>query len=178
LLGDQLDAAGIVELAGVVPRVRIDALLRLLRGDLAATETASGVNTQNALDVPAEGDDADDAESAAAFDEREWMRTEMTKGISGALRVTCQGLVADGYAAKRIVAQLADALLETVDVDELSKAESFAILAETDYALIQGADDYLQLLNATSGVHELLTRKPAAAAAVAAAVQSQPINSQ
>jgi hypothetical protein len=34
-----MDAASIIELAGVVPRVRIDALLRLLRGDLAGTSS-------------------------------------------------------------------------------------------------------------------------------------------
>jgi len=171
LLGDQLDAASIIELAGVVPRVRIDALLRLVRGDLAATETASGVNTQDALDAPADGDIVDEAEHTAMFDEQTWMRSELSHGVSGALRVTCQGLVADGYAAKRVIAQLGEALLEAADVDELSKAESFALLAETDYALIQGADDYLQLLNATSGMHELLTRQSTNAV-------SQPMNSQ
>jgi hypothetical protein len=50
-----------------------------------ATETASGANTQNALDVPLAAGDDDDAESAAVFDEREWMRVELTKGISGAV---------------------------------------------------------------------------------------------
>jgi len=70
-------------------------------------------------------------------------------GSSAALlRAECKTLIADGFAAKSVVAQLADAVMTAPDVHELAKSRALLALAETEYALVEGADEYLQLLNA------------------------------
>eukprot|EP01108_Squamamoeba_japonica_P006123 TRINITY_DN4925_c0_g1_i1.p2 TRINITY_DN4925_c0_g1~~TRINITY_DN4925_c0_g1_i1.p2 ORF type:complete len:226 (+),score=111.50 TRINITY_DN4925_c0_g1_i1:435-1112(+) len=105
LLGERLDAAGVSELAGVVPDARIDTLYAL---------TCAGAPN-------------------AGFNE---------------IRAACQQLIADGYAAKRVITQFAERLVDDDALDELRRSRALLVLADTDHALVEGADEYLQLLNA------------------------------
>jgi hypothetical protein len=122
-----LSGEAVVELAGVVPRARIEALRALVRN-----------------------------EGGHGF---------------GAVQAECRALVADGYAAKRVLAQLGAALLR-VDAPraELPVAQGLALLADAEFALLSGADEYLQLLDALSGVHALLLASPSSPHAAAAVV--------
>jgi len=86
-----------------------------------------------------------------------------TSGGFAAVQAQCRALVADGYAAKRVLSQCGAALLapDTVTRDELAVARCVVLLADAEYALLGGADEYLQLLDALSGAHQLLTATPA-----------------
>lgn len=130
LHGDALDAAAVHELAGVVPSRRVAALLRLACNDSSALPDACGAG--EAVPAAAQG------------------------GALAALRLACTSLVADGYAAKRVLAQLADAVLLAADeLDELTQARMLELLASADHALMSGADEYLQLLHVLAAAQAL-----------------------
>jgi replication factor C subunit 2/4 len=76
------------------------------------------------------------------------------------LQRECKTLVADGYAAKRVVTQLAELVMVAPTIDELVKSNVLLTMAETDFALVEGADEYLQLLNACAQAHRFISSAP------------------
>jgi len=61
---------------------------------------------------------------------------------------TCvQDLIYDGYSCIQVISQLHDRLLERADISDAKKAIIFEKIAEIDNNLMEGADEYLQLLN-------------------------------
>jgi replication factor C subunit 2/4 len=124
LCGAELSAANVIEIAGVVPPLRIQRLFVLLR--------TSGGDTFSKL------------------------------------RSECKTLIADGFSAKSVVTQLADAIMQAADISELAKSRTLLVLAETDFALVEGADEYLQLLNAAAQAHSQLAAPDAVTTAAGA----------
>jgi replication factor C subunit 2/4 len=61
---------------------------------------------------------------------------------------TCvQELIYDGFSCNQVVSQLHDALIERADFSDIKKAVIFEKIAEVDINLMEGADEYLQLLD-------------------------------
>ena len=58
-----------------------------------------------------------------------------------------QDLIFDGFSCNQVVTQLHDALMERADLDDGKKATIFEKIACVDNDLIEGADEYLQLLD-------------------------------
>lgn len=58
-----------------------------------------------------------------------------------------QELIYDGFSSNQIVTQLHDVLIERADFDDGKKAILFEKIAKVDNDLIEGADEYLQLLD-------------------------------
>ena len=56
-------------------------------------------------------------------------------------------LIYDGYSCIQVITQLHDRLLERADISDSKKAIIFEKIAEIDNNLMEGADEYLQLLN-------------------------------
>ena len=65
-----------------------------------------GIESDVPLDFDGQSMASDAAPDDDGVDERAAMASELAKGMSGALRVACNGIVADGYAAKRVVLQV------------------------------------------------------------------------
>lgn len=58
-----------------------------------------------------------------------------------------QELIYDGFSSNQIVTQLHDVLIERADLNDGKKAIIFEKIAKIDNDLIEGADEYLQLLD-------------------------------
>ena len=57
-----------------------------------------------------------------------------------------EGLVADGYPAQELLLQMQAALLADASVGDAVKGRILGQLAETDKHLVDGSDEFLQLL--------------------------------
>merc|ERR1712127_811453 len=61
---------------------------------------------------------------------------------------TCvQDIIYDGYSCVQVITQLHDSLIERADISDTKKAIIFEKIANIDNNLIEGADEYLQLLD-------------------------------
>lgn len=58
-----------------------------------------------------------------------------------------QNLIYDGFSCNQVVTQLHDVLMERADLTDCQKAIVFEKIAELDNNLIEGSDEYLQLLD-------------------------------
>lgn len=56
-------------------------------------------------------------------------------------------LILDGFNCSQVVLQLHNILIRRTDISDAKKAVIFEKMAEVDFNLIEGADDYLQLLD-------------------------------
>lgn len=63
------------------------------------------------------------------------------------IEIFVQELVYDGYSSNQILMQLHDLLIDRADISDPKKANIFHKLALMDNNLIEGADEYLQLLD-------------------------------
>jgi replication factor C subunit 2/4 len=68
-------------------------------------------------------------------------------------------LVNEGYGCNQIISQLHDALVERGDISDLKKAYIFEKLAVADNDLMEGADEYLQLLNVATFIMKQIAAK-------------------
>ena len=56
-------------------------------------------------------------------------------------------LIYDGFSCNQVILQLHDVLMERADINDAKKAIIFEKLAEIDNNLLEGADEFLQLLD-------------------------------
>lgn len=70
-----------------------------------------------------------------------------SRGSFEKVEICVQELIYDGYSCIQIISQLHDQLLERADIIDAKKAIIFERIANADNNLIEGADEYLQLLD-------------------------------
>ena len=63
------------------------------------------------------------------------------------IETTVQDLIYEGFSCIQIVAQLHDMLIDRADINDSKKALIFEKIANIDNNLIEGADEYLQLID-------------------------------
>ena len=68
------------------------------------------------------------------------------------LQDLCSDLVADGYPANQVFSQLHDLVIALEDLTDAIKAVILSVLAAADKALIDGANEHLQLLHVASTI--------------------------
>ena len=56
-------------------------------------------------------------------------------------------MIYDGFSCVQVITQMHDMLMERVDIKDSKKAVIFEKIAEIDNNLMEGADEYLQLLD-------------------------------
>ncbi|PSC72697.1 replication factor C subunit 2 [Micractinium conductrix] len=78
-------------------------------------------------------------------------------GRFDAVQTSVQGLIAEGYPAQEILLQLQAALLEDGAASDSAKGKILGQLAEADKNLVDGSDEYLQLLAAAGFAQRVLT---------------------
>ncbi|KAL6492904.1 Subunit of heteropentameric Replication factor C (RF-C) [Orobanche gracilis] len=61
-----------------------------------------------------------------------------------------KNVIAEGYPVSQMLSQLFDVIVESDDISDDQKARIFKKIAEADKCLIDGADEYLQLLDVAS----------------------------
>ncbi|KAH1057454.1 hypothetical protein J1N35_035519 [Gossypium stocksii] len=69
-------------------------------------------------------------------------------------------VIAEGYPVSQMLSQLFDVVVEADDVPDEQKARIFKSLAEADKRLVDGADEYLQLLDVASNTMRALCNMP------------------
>lgn len=69
-------------------------------------------------------------------------------------------VIAEGYPVAQILSQLFDLVAEADDISDEQKARICKKLAEADKRLVDGADEYLQLLDVTSNTMRALSNTP------------------
>ncbi|KAH7567927.1 hypothetical protein JRO89_XS07G0191200 [Xanthoceras sorbifolium] len=69
-------------------------------------------------------------------------------------------IIAEGYPVSLSLSQLFDVVVEAEDISDEQKARICKCLAEADKCLVDGADEYLQLLNVASHVMRALCDMP------------------
>ncbi|GLT84955.1 hypothetical protein SLE2022_031610 [Rubroshorea leprosula] len=69
-------------------------------------------------------------------------------------------IIAEGYPVSQMLSQLFDVVVEADDVSDEQKARICKNLAEADKCLVDGADEYLQLLDVTSNTMRALCNMP------------------
>lgn len=65
-------------------------------------------------------------------------------------------LVDDGYSTAQVLKQLAEQLIRSAEVDDVRKSRALLHFAESDKALVDGADELLQLLAVTTSTMRVL----------------------
>ncbi|GAQ78994.1 Replication factor C subunit RFC4 [Klebsormidium nitens] len=73
---------------------------------------------------------------------------------------TVTDIIADGYAVSQILSQLHDEVVRAEDVTDEQKARICERVAEADKCLIDGGDEYLQLLDVASNTMRALCNMP------------------
>lgn len=72
---------------------------------------------------------------------------------------TCvQDMIYDGYSCVQVISQLHDNLIERADIPDSKKAIIFEKIANVDNNLIEGADEYLQLLDVMTVIMKQLKK--------------------
>jgi replication factor C subunit 2/4 len=56
-------------------------------------------------------------------------------------------MIFEAYSGSQIISQLHDALIERGDINDLKKSYIFEKIASVDSKLLEGADEYLQILD-------------------------------
>ncbi|GKD05232.1 replication factor C subunit 2 [Tanacetum coccineum] len=69
-------------------------------------------------------------------------------------------VIAEGYPVSQMLSQLFDMVVESEDVTDEQKARIFKKLGESDKCLVDGADEYLQLLDACSSMIKAFSNMP------------------
>ena len=72
---------------------------------------------------------------------------DAAKGSFEAIHRTVKKIAQEGYSASQLLIQLHDYLIEHPTLEAKKKATCALALGETDKALVDGADEELQLLN-------------------------------
>lgn len=75
------------------------------------------------------------------------------------LAACVQELTYDGFSCNQVVLQLHDLLIERADLSDAKKAVIFEKIAQLDVNLMEGADEYLQLLDLLVVIMKELNRK-------------------
>jgi replication factor C subunit 2/4 len=91
--------------------------------------------------------EADIKEVIAAIKDKSYQRAQ----------VVVNKLVGDGYSAAQVLEQMHDIVLEEKDFKSLQKAAILEAIAEADFRLLQGSDEFLQLLNVCSAAIKSLS---------------------
>ncbi len=65
-------------------------------------------------------------------------------------------MIAEGYAAQQVLLQLQGTVLADASLPDLGKATALEVLALADKGLVDGGDEYLQLLNVACQVQKAL----------------------
>jgi len=63
------------------------------------------------------------------------------------VEICTQNLIYDGFSANQVITQLHDQLMERGDINDQKKAIIFERIAQVDNNLMEGSDEYLQLLD-------------------------------
>jgi hypothetical protein len=63
-----------------------------------------------------------------------------------------QNLILDGYDVQQLIARILQYFIESAAVTDLQKAKISEVVAETDFKMIQGGDEELNLLHTLSSV--------------------------
>ncbi|KAK4352645.1 hypothetical protein RND71_028163 [Anisodus tanguticus] len=69
-------------------------------------------------------------------------------------------VVAEGYPVSQMLSQLYDIVVDADDIADEQKARICKKFAEADKSLVDGADEYLQLLNVASSAMQVLSNMP------------------
>lgn len=75
------------------------------------------------------------------------------------IQMFVEDFVSDGFPANQIISQLHDEIMPSNDMNDVEKALILKLLAETDKSLIDGANEYLQLLNVASFIMKIFSKK-------------------
>ncbi len=65
--------------------------------------------------------------------------------------------IAEGYAAQQVLLQFQGALLADTSLPDIRKAAALDVVAAADKSLVDGGDEWLQLLNVCSQVNKSVT---------------------
>ncbi|CAI9106121.1 OLC1v1005190C3 [Oldenlandia corymbosa var. corymbosa] len=92
--------------------------------------------------------------------------------VSGALHSACRSgnfdladkgaknVIAEGYPVSQVLSQLFDIIVQSDDITDEQKSRICKKLAEADKCLVDGADEYLQLLDVTSNTMRAICNLP------------------
>ncbi|PHT83838.1 Replication factor C subunit 4 [Capsicum annuum] len=69
-------------------------------------------------------------------------------------------VIAEGYPVSQMLSQLYDIVVDADDISDEQKARICKKFAEADKCLVDGADEYLQLLNVASSTMQALSNMP------------------
>ncbi|XP_073142891.1 replication factor C subunit 2 isoform X2 [Henckelia pumila] len=71
-----------------------------------------------------------------------------------------KNVIAEGYPVSQLLSQLYDDIVEAVDISDEQKARICKKFAEADNCLVDGADEYLQLLDVASNIMRAIHNMP------------------
>lgn len=127
---------------------QIDEILKVAQGDMRRAVTT--LQSAHALSVAGPISNEDLFELAglppANVVDGIWNNLTTFDKLQGAVENVC----AEGYSSQVILAALSKKVIEDSELNELSKAKLSIRVAEAEKNLIDGADEYLQLMNVCS----------------------------
>lgn len=132
-----------------VSKEMIDEILKQAQGDMRrAVTTLQSVHALGDADFNTE----DIAEMAgvppASVVEGLW--TALQTSEFGKMETAVEDVCANGYSAQDMLLALSKKVIESVQLNELSKADLSIRIAEAEKNLVDGADEYLQLMTVCS----------------------------
>lgn len=134
----------------------LSALSEVSGGDMrkAITTLQSAVRLRGS---PVEAGALLDVAGAVPREAAERLLSACRGGAFAALQAAVAGLVADGYPAQELLLRLQGVLLEDPSILDAARGEILVRLAEADKALVDGADETLQLMAAAAHAQTALT---------------------
>lgn len=134
----------------------LEMLSQVAGGDMrkAITTLQSAVRLRGSPVLPATILDVSGSVPAAAV---EGLLAAARTGRFGSIQQAVTDLIADGYPAQEILLQLQTVLMEDTAAADSVKGKILNQLAEVDKNLVDGSDEFLQLLGAASYAQRVLT---------------------
>lgn len=83
--------------------------------------------------------------------------TACKSGTFRNIQTAAQEIIYDGFPVDQIFNQLSSVVMEDVTIGDVAKGKVCCRLADNDHKLIEGADEYLQLLDALSFTAQAIT---------------------
>lgn len=127
----------------------IDTIIKLSEGDLrkAITLLQSTARMHGSSGTTTSSSNVIETAGALPDSQIEGLYQASQSNVFETMQQAVIDVVHSGYSATQVLSQLHDLVMNRADLTDLQKSRIFMEMAQTDFALNDGADEFLQLLN-------------------------------
>ena len=132
----------------LVQEEELDFILRLCEGDMRRAVTT--LQSAHALNQHVDADALAEMAGLPPASAVDVLMTALGQNSFSVMQTAVENVCAEGYSAQVILQALSQRIVPSTELDELSKANLSIRIAEAEKNLVDGADEYLQLMTVCS----------------------------